>query len=110
VPKQHDFHGKRTILIGRTISREKVLALCVFIRYDAFIMPKAHDDKKFDSVAAFMRASGLNDAELAKLLDIDRSEATRLRLGRTYRSLVKPLKIAKVCKVPIESLAPSKAA
>lgn len=73
-------------------------------------MAKAHDDKRFNSVADFMRASGLNDAELAKLLDIDRSEATRLRLGRTYRSLIKPLRIAKTCKVPIESLAPVKAA
>jgi len=94
----------------RTNRRKKVLALCDFIMHTAFIMAKAHDDKRFDSVAAFMRASGLNDAELAKLLDIDRSEATRLRLGRTYRSLVKPLKIARVCKVPIESLAPNKAA
>lgn len=73
-------------------------------------MPKPNDHKGFSSVAEFMRASGLNDAELAKLLDIDRSEATRLRLGRTYRSLIKPLRISKVCKVPIESLAPSKAA
>lgn len=73
-------------------------------------MPKANDHKKFTTVAEFMRASGLNDADLAKLLDVDRSEATRLRLGRKYRSLLKPLKIAKVCNVPIESLAPSKAA
>jgi transcriptional regulator with XRE-family HTH domain len=73
-------------------------------------MPKAQETKQFTSVADFMRASGLGDAELAKLLDIDRSEATRLRLGRTYRSLIKPLRISKVCKVPIESLAPSKAA
>jgi len=73
-------------------------------------MAKSSDDKKFQSVADFMRASGLTDAELAKLLDIDRSEATRLRLGRTYRSLIKPLRISKLCKVPIEALAPSKAA
>lgn len=73
-------------------------------------MPKAHDRQQFKTVAEFMRAAGLNDEALAKLLDIDRSEATRLRLGRTYRSLIKPLKIAKVCNVPIESLAPSKAA
>jgi transcriptional regulator with XRE-family HTH domain len=87
-----------------------VLASCDFIGYSAYIMPKAHDSKRFNTVAEFMRASGLNDAELAKLLDIDRSEATRLRLGRTYRSLIKPLKIARVCSVPIESLAPFKAA
>lgn len=73
-------------------------------------MAKAHDKQQFTSVAAFMRASGLNDEALAKLLDIDRSEATRLRLGRTYRSLIKPLRIAKTCGVPIENLAPSKAA
>lgn len=73
-------------------------------------MTKANENKRFNTVADFMKASGLNDTELAKLLDIDRSEATRLRLGRTYRSLLKPLKISKMCKVPIESLAPSKAA
>lgn len=73
-------------------------------------MAKSSDDKKFQSVADFMQASGLTDAELAKLLDIDRSEATRLRLGRTYRSLIKPLRISKLCKVPIEALAPPKAA
>lgn len=73
-------------------------------------MPRAHTKQQFSSVADFMRASGLSDADLAKLLDIDRSEATRLRLGRTYRSLIKPLRIAKVCGVPIEHLAPSKAA
>ncbi len=73
-------------------------------------MPKAQDIKRFNTVAEFMRASGLTDADLAKLLDVDRSEATRLRLGRTYRSLIKPLRISKVCKVPIESLAPSRAA
>lgn len=73
-------------------------------------MPKAHDKQQFKSVAEFMRASGLTDEALAKLLDIDRSEATRLRLGRTYRSLIKPLRISRTCGVPIENLAPSKAA
>lgn len=73
-------------------------------------MAKTSDPKQFKTVAEFMRASGLGDAELAKLLDIDRSEATRLRLGRTYRSLLKPLRISKVCNVPIESLAAGNAA
>jgi transcriptional regulator with XRE-family HTH domain len=73
-------------------------------------MPKAQDDKKFDSVAEFMRASGMTDTELAKYLDVDRSEAVRLRRGRKYRSLVKPLMVSKKCKVPIERLAPTNAA
>jgi transcriptional regulator with XRE-family HTH domain len=73
-------------------------------------MPKAQDDKKFNSVAEFMEATGMSDTELAEYLDVDRSEAVRLRHGRTFRSLVKPLKIAKKCKVPIERLAPSTAA
>lgn len=73
-------------------------------------MSKSTEPKKFNSVAEFMDASGMTDAELAKLLDIDRSEATRLRLGRTYRSLIKPLRVSKRCKVPIERLAPEHAA
>lgn len=73
-------------------------------------MAKTSDDKKFNSVAEFMRASGLNDAELAKLLDVDRTEVTKLRNGRVYRSLIKPLRISRLCKVPIERLAPPNAA
>jgi len=84
--------------------------VCEFIRYAALIMAKASEGRQFKSVAEFMAASGLNDEQLAKLLDIDRSEATRLRLGRVYRSLLKPLKVSKVCGVPIERLAPSRAA
>ena len=73
-------------------------------------MSKAQDDKKFDSVAEFMQAAGMTDTELAAYLDVDRSEAVRLRQGRKFRSLVKPLRISKKCKVPIERLAPPTAA
>lgn len=66
--------------------------------------------KQFNSVAEFMESTGLSDTELAKLLDVDRSEAVRLRQGRKFRSLVKPLKVARVCRVPIEKLAPPTAA
>lgn len=67
-------------------------------------MSKTSQKPEYESVAEFMRASGLGDAELAKLLDCDRSEATKLRLGRKFRSLRKPLLVAKTCKVPIERL------
>lgn len=73
-------------------------------------MRKQNPNKQFRSVAEFMEASGLGDTELAKLLDIDRSEATRLRLGRSYRSLIKPLRVSRLCRVPIEKLAPPSAA
>lgn len=73
-------------------------------------MSKTGEPKIFNSVAEFMKASQMDDAELAEYLDIDRTEALRLRKGRTFRSLVKPLKISKKCKVPIERLAPPNAA
>lgn len=81
-----------------------------FYPHNAFIMAKTSEPKEFKSVAEFMKASGLNDAELAKLLDVDRTEVTKLRLGRVYRSLVKPLRVSRICKVPIERLAPPSAA
>lgn len=71
---------------------------------------KANTERKFNSVAEFMESTGLSDNDLAKLLDVDRSEAVRLRQGRKYRSLVKPLRVSKVCRVPIEKLAPANAA
>lgn len=71
---------------------------------------KSKDVEQFNSVAEFMNKTGLSDADLAKLLDVDRSEAVRLRQGRKFRSLVKPLKVARVCRVPIEKLAPPNAA
>lgn len=70
-------------------------------------MAKTSDERQFNSVADFMAATGMTDIELASYLDVDRSEATKLRLGRRYRSLIKPLKIARKCKVPIERLAPT---
>jgi len=73
-------------------------------------MTKRNNLRQFNSVAEFMEASGLSDNELAKLLDVDRSEAVRLRQGRRFRSLVKPLKVSKTCNVPIEKLAPESAA
>ncbi len=73
-------------------------------------MRTKRNSKQFNSVAEFMEASGLGDNDLAKLLDVDRSEAARLRQGRRFRSLVKPLKVARVCRVPIEKLAPGTAA
>jgi transcriptional regulator with XRE-family HTH domain len=75
-----------------------------------YMKTKANITRQFNSVAEFMDASGLSDTELAKLLDVDRSEVVRLRQGRKFRSLVKPLKVARVCRVPIEKLAPSNAA
>jgi CRP-like cAMP-binding protein len=73
-------------------------------------MSKARDNKEFASVAEFMQAVGMTDTELAEYLDVDRSEAVRLRQGRRFRSLIKPLRISKKCKVPIERLAPPNAA
>lgn len=76
----------------------------------AYMRTKSKDIEQFNSVAEFMHKTGLSDADLAKLLDVDRSEAVRLRQGRKFRSLVKPLKVARVCRVPIEKLAPPNAA
>lgn len=76
----------------------------------AYMRNKSPNNKQFNSVAEFMSSTGLSDTELAKLLDVDRSEAVRLRQGRKFRSLVKPLKVARVCRVPIEKLAPPNAA
>lgn len=60
----------------------------------------------FRSVAEFMESTGLSDTQLAAILKVDRSEVTRLRQGRKYRSLVMPLRVSRVCRVPIERLAP----
>jgi hypothetical protein len=76
----------------------------------AYMRTRHPNTKQFNSVAEFMESTGLSDTELAKLLDVDRSEAVRLRQGRKFRSLVKPLKVARVCRVPIEKLAPPTAA
>ena len=65
---------------------------------------------KFKSVAEFADKQNLRDWQLAELLGVDRSQATKLRNGKKYRSLVEPLKVAKLCGIPIEALAPSEAA
>jgi transcriptional regulator with XRE-family HTH domain len=75
-----------------------------------YMRTKGKDKEQFNSVAEFMDKTGLSDADLAKLLDVDRSEAVRLRQGRRFRSLVKPLRVSRVCRVPIEKLAPPTAA
>lgn len=65
---------------------------------------------RYKSVAEFAAKKNLRDWQLAALLGVDRSQATKLRRGKKYRSLVEPLKVAKVCGIPIEALAPSEAA
>lgn len=65
---------------------------------------------RYKSVAEFAEKKNLRDWQLAELLGVDRSQATKLRRGKKYRSLVEPLKVAKVCGIPIEALAPSEAA
>lgn len=65
---------------------------------------------KYKSVAEFAEKKNLRDWQLAELLEVDRSQATKLRRGKKYRSLVEPLKVAKRCNIPIEALAPSEAA
>lgn len=77
--------------------------------HDRRVMSKS-DAVEFNSVADFMKATGMNDNDLAEYLDVDRSEATRLRQGRRFRSLTKPLRISRKCKVRIERLAPESAA
>lgn len=67
-------------------------------------MSKTSEKPVYESVAEYMRATGLDDAQLAKLLDVDRSLVTKLRLGHKFRSLRRPLQISKTCKVPIERL------
>lgn len=67
-------------------------------------MSKTSEKPSYESVAEFMRATGLDDRDLAKLLDVDRSLATKLRLGHKFRSLRGPLKVAQKCRVPIERL------
>lgn len=73
-------------------------------------MPK-RNEKQFLSVAAYADAKGLKTVELARLLQVHPSQASKLRTGRKkYRSLIEPLRIAKVCNMPIENLAPKNAA
>ncbi len=71
---------------------------------------KRTPNPKYRSVADFANKKGLRDWELAILLGVVRSQASKLRRGKKYRSLVEPLKVARVCDIPIEALAPSEAA
>jgi DNA-binding Xre family transcriptional regulator len=67
--------------------------------------------KQYPSVAAFAADKGLKTVELARLLEVHPSQASKLRTGKKkYRSLLEPLRIAKRCNVPIENLAPKTAA
>lgn len=75
-----------------------------------YMVTKRIHKPKYKSVADFAAKQNLRDWQLAQLLGISRSLATKLRLGRGYRSLREPLKVAKVCDIPIEALAPSEAA
>lgn len=75
-----------------------------------YIMPTRTPRPKFKSVADFAEQKNLRDWQLAELLGVDRSQATKLRRGKKYRSLIEPLKVARVCGIPIEALAPSEAA
>lgn len=83
---------------------KKGLAIVPIHPHNSLTMSKTSDKPVFESVAEFMRASGMDDRDLAKLLDIDRSLATKLRLGHKFRSLRGPLKVSQKCKVPIERL------
>jgi hypothetical protein len=73
-------------------------------------MPKRNAEQ-FSSVQAFADAKGLKTVELARLLEVHPSQASKLRRGvKKYRSLVEPLRIARRCQMPIENLAPKSAA
>lgn len=73
-------------------------------------MPK-RNGKRYSSVAAFADDKGLKTIELARLLQVHQSQASKLRTGKKkYRSLLEPLRIAKACNMPIEALAPKTAA
>lgn len=67
--------------------------------------------KQYPSVAAFADDKGLKTYELAQLLQVHPTQASKLRTGKKkYRSLVEPLRIAKICRMPIENLADDSAA
>lgn len=60
--------------------------------------------RAFVTVSAYADYHGITDAELARRIGCSRSQATKLRGGRRYRSLAQPLRVARVCGVPIEHL------
>lgn len=57
-----------------------------------------------------MQHTGLNDEQAADVLKLHRTEVTRLRNGKKYKSLLTPLRVARTCGIPVEKLAPSEAA
>lgn len=62
--------------------------------------------KTYASVAAFADDLNLKTVELARLLEVSESQASKLRTEKKkYRSLVEPLRIAKRCNMPVENLA-----
>lgn len=67
--------------------------------------------KRYSSVAAFADDKNLKTVELARLLGVHTSQASKLRTGKKkYRSLLEPLRIARACNMPVENLAPKTAA
>ena len=73
-------------------------------------MPKATTKQTFKSIAEFAAAREMRDQDLAEFLGVDRSQATKLRRGKKYRSLLEPMRIAKAVGMPLEALAPKSAA
>jgi DNA-binding Xre family transcriptional regulator len=89
-----------------------IFLLTIFQRvlYTAVIMSK-RQVKQYPSIAAFAADKALRNIDLARLLGVDAPRASKLRTGKKkYRSLIEPLRIAKICNVPIENLAPKSAA
>lgn len=74
------------------------------------MMTERPNRPRYKSVAEFAKAKNLRDQDLADLLGVDRSQATKLRRGKKYRSLIEPLKVARVCRIPIQALLPTEAA
>lgn len=86
------------------------LTTCLVVSHNGFNMPK-RNVKQYQSVAAYADDKHLKTVELARLLQVHPSQASKLRRGvKKYRSLIEPLRIAKVCNMPIENLAPKTAA
>lgn len=73
-------------------------------------MPKGTSKPTFNSIAEFAAAREMRDQDLAEFLGVDRSQATKLRRGKKYRSLLEPMRIAKAVGMPLEALAPTSAA
>jgi transcriptional regulator with XRE-family HTH domain len=87
-----------------------LLTTCLTGPYNRYMMTKRTARPKYKSVAEFAEARNLRDWQLAELLGCDRSQATKLRRGKKYRSLSEPLHVARTCGIPIEALAPVESA